>query len=306
MNLLRRLFSKSLGKAAGETLPAGVPEDRVAGMLTNEERVWLRNYAATEYSGAGAIVELGCFVGSGSIALAEGLLDSRRHPNAKVHAYDRFVWDKFLQAWWIERGFPPPRINGDSLLPEFLERTARWKHWLVVHEQDLNAAQWDETPIEFLFIDAMKSPRLAEAITQAFFPYLIPGLSFVAHQDFAHFFTSWIHLLQFRLRDCFEALGATPGSSTVLFRCLKVPGNEQLHRLSLNNATHGEIEAAFDYSLGVVSEHQKRNVMAAKAMAYIHRGDLARAGEVLAAIGAAGIEGGEVESVRQILEERLG
>ena len=173
------------------------------GMIIDQERAWLRDYAATTCTGVGAIVDLGCFVGSSTIALAEGLVDNRKHPDAKVHAYDRFLWDEFLQMWWNKQGFSPPQISGDSLLPEFLLRTSTWKDQIIVHQEDLNTARWGKTPIEFLFIDAMKSPELAEAIARAFFPYLISGFSYVAHQHFAHFFAFWIHLLQFKLRNRF-------------------------------------------------------------------------------------------------------
>lgn len=225
MNPLRRLFAKhSTKQTAASMLPGGA----ALGMINAKERAWLRNYAATGYTAAGAMVDLGCFVGSSTIALADGLRNNRKFPNAKVHAYDRFLWDQFLQTWWTKRGFPSPQISGDCFLPEFLRRTSPWKDQIIVHKQDLKFAQWDETPIEFLLIDAMKSPDLAETIARAFFPYLLPGCGFVAHQDFSHFFTSWIHLLQFRLRNCFEVVAAIPKSGTVVFRCLKTPAEEDL------------------------------------------------------------------------------
>jgi hypothetical protein len=304
MNPLQRLFPKHSPKQAA-WMPPRPLGDAVVGMITDKERAWLRNYAATRYTAAGAIVDLGCFVGSSTIALADGLRDNRKHPDAKVHAYDRFLWNEFLRTWWSKRGFPTPQLSGDSLLPEFLRRTSPWKDQIIVHKEDLNIARWDKTPIEFLFVDAMKSPELAEAITRAFFPYLISGFSFVAHQDFAHFWTSWIHLLQFKLRNCFEVVAEVPKSSTVVFRCLKTPTADDLNLLSLSDSTFSEIEAAFDYSLGVVSADQKPSIMAAKAMAYIHRGDLERADEVVGAIDAGRSRGRQLEAVRTILEQRL-
>ena len=304
MNPLRRLFSKHSPKQA-VWMPPRPLTDAAVGMINDRERAWLRDYAATRYTAAGAIVDLGCFVGSSTIALADGLRDNRKHPETKVHAYDRFLWDEFLQTWWNKKGLSAPQISGDSLLPEFLRRTRRWKDQIVVHEEDLNIARWDKTPIELLFIDAMKSPELAEAIAREFFPHLMSGVSYVAHQDFAHFFTSWIHLLQFKLRNCFEVVGEVPKSSTVVFRCLRKPTANDLNLLSLSNATASEIEAAFDYSLGLVSDDEKPNIMAAKAMAYIHHGDFERAGEVLSAIRAGPSRGRGPETVRTILEQRL-
>jgi hypothetical protein len=175
---------------------------------------------------------------------------------------------------------------GGSFLPEFLRRTQKWQDQIVVHEEDLRYARWEEEPIEFLFIDAMKSPELATAIASEFFPQLVPGQSYVAHQDFAHYYTSWIHLLQFRLRDCFEVIADIPGSGTVVFRCQRKLSPGQWGDLSLASAPPAEIEAAFAYSMGLVSEDKKINALAAKAMAYVHRGELERARQVLEATAA--------------------
>jgi hypothetical protein len=174
----------------------------------------------------------------------------------------------------------------------------------VVHEEDLRYARWEEEPIEFLFIDAMKSPELATAIASEFFPQLVPGQSYVAHQDFAHYYTSWIHLLQFRLRDCFEVITDIPGSGTVVFRCQRKLSPGQWGDLSLVSAPLAEIEAAFEYSMGLVSEDKKTNVIAAKAMAYVHRGELERARQVVEAT-AAGTKslGEELEMTRAMLNQ---
>lgn len=41
-------------------------------MLTDREREYLRTFALKEYAGQGAIVDLGCWLGSSTIALATG------------------------------------------------------------------------------------------------------------------------------------------------------------------------------------------------------------------------------------------
>jgi hypothetical protein len=304
MNLFQRLFgSKNKGVPVCAQLPAG-HADEVVGMITNRERGWFRNYAATTYTGAGAIVDLGCFVGSSTIAFAEGLLANDKVADSRVHAYDRFVWNDFFKAWWEKKALPSPRVIDDSILAEFLHRTSRWKDQIVVHQEDLNRTRWNGAPIEFLLIDAMKSAELAEAIARAFYPYLMPGVSYVAHQDFWHYFTSWIHLLQFRLRDCFEVVADVPKSGTVVFRCLKTPTADDLSGLPFSSAPSREIEEAFAYSLGLVSEDKWPNIIAAKAMAYIHRGELDKAQELLKETYA-GTQSLGLEKVRAILAQRF-
>jgi hypothetical protein len=66
MKLLPRLFPSRRPASASD----------VVGMIVEQECAWFRSYAAGLYSGAGAIVDLGCFVGSTTISLAQGLRQS--------------------------------------------------------------------------------------------------------------------------------------------------------------------------------------------------------------------------------------
>jgi hypothetical protein len=279
----------------------------VVGMVMDQERVWFRSYAADVYSGAGAIVDLGCFVGSTTISLAQGLLANRTARAAKIHAYDRFLWDDFIKDWWKAKDLPSPDVVDNSFLPEFLKRTLPWKDQIIVHREDLSVAHWDDGPIEFLLVDAMKSSELAESIAHTFFSFLIPGKSYVAHQDFAHFFTSWIHLLQFRLQDSFVVAADIPNSGTVVFRYHTQFAPEAFSDLSLRSAPVEEIEAAFEYSLRLVSDDKKPNVVAAKAMAYLHRGDVDRAREVVEAKRwEATSLSQELEMVKRLIRQQTG
>ena len=138
------------------------------GMTSQREQRWLRNYAACSYRGIGAIVDLGCLLGATTISLAEGLALNRNAKHAKIHAYDLFTWDEGFDAWakgWAEGKEVEGLFTvGGTFLPEFLRRTEKWRNYIVVHEQDLQHARWEHGPIEFLFIDAMKSPEVAGAI----------------------------------------------------------------------------------------------------------------------------------------------
>lgn len=257
------------------------PATNPVGMLVEQECDWFRTYAADIYSGAGAIVDLGCFVGSSTISLAQGLRSNRAAKTAKIHACDNFVWEDWMQRWWKEKGLAPPELEAGSFLPEFLKRTSPWKDQIILHHEDLAVSRWDDGPIEFLLVDVMKTAEVAEAITRNFFSFLIPGTSYIAHQDFAHWLTSWISLLQFRLRDSFALAADVPNSGTVVFHYRKPFSPEAVGDLSMTSVTAEEIEAAFDYSLGLVCDSKKPNVVAAKAMAYLHRGDVDRAREVI-------------------------
>jgi hypothetical protein len=275
------------------------------GMIVEQECDWFRTYAADIYTGTGAMVDLGCFVGSTTICLAQGLAANRAAKTAKIHAYDRFLWEEWMKLWWEAKGLPPPELEAGSFLPEFLKQTSPWQDQIIVHPGDLALSRWDNGPIEFLLVDVMKSSDLAESIARNFFSFLVPGKSYVAHQDFAHSWTSWIHLLQFRLRDSFAVAKDLPKSGTVVFRYQKQFSPETVGELSMTSVAEEEIEAAFEYSLGLVSDSKKPNVVAAKAMAYLHRGDVDRAREVVEANrwGATSL-GQDLEGVESLIRER--
>src|SRR6266568_5930330 len=231
------------------------------GMTSRPEQRWLRNYAAQRYRGVGAIVDLGCFLGATTIALAEGLELNRKANRKQIYAYDLFIWNKRYEAWARGKEVEGLFTIGGSFLPEFLRRTQNWRDYIVIHEEDLRHARWEHGPIEFLFIDAMKSPEVATAIASNFFLHLVPAKSYVAHQDFPHCFAAWIHFLTFRLRDYFRFVADLPQSS--LFRLEREIEPQALVRdLSPAAVSSAEIEAAFDYSISLVGADKFNKVKA--------------------------------------------
>jgi hypothetical protein len=275
------------------------------GMTVRQEQEWLRNYAAQSYRGLGAIVDLGCFLGATTISLAEGLALNRRRKRKQIHVFDLFRWDEFHETWAEGREVEGLLAVGASFLPEFLRRTQKWRGYIVVHEEDLSQTQWKNGPIEFLFVDAMKSPKIATAIASTFFPNLIPGKSYLAHQDFAHYYTVWIHFLTFRLRNHFSFVADLPQSS--LFRLEREIEPQALAgELSPATISSGEIEAAFDYSISLVGDDKKANVIAGKAMAYAGRDELTRAHEIMtqSRYGPASRDD-EFNTVKALIERKL-
>ena len=73
---------------------------------------------------------------------------------------------------------------------------------------------------------------------------------------------------------------------------------------ALNLAPASEIEDAFAYSMEIVSEDKRPNIVAARAMAYIHRAEFERADEILKTIpeGTKSL-GREIEQVRALLQQ---
>ncbi len=156
-------------------LPAEVTS--VRSMLDYQEQQYLTWLTSEKFENRGAIVELGCWLGSGSVALAEGL--RRRGSQAVIHSFDLFRWEPFMRAAADE-----PLSEGDDFLPLYLKETSAYARFIQPHKQDLMNYTWDGGPIELLFVDSAKTWDLLNAVLRGFGNHLIPGFSRVVLQDF--------------------------------------------------------------------------------------------------------------------------
>jgi hypothetical protein len=276
-------------------------------MTSSQEQSYLIDYARSEYKGIGEIVDLGCWLGSTTISLVKGLRKNAGIDDAadrKVHAYDLFRWhasmDPIVAGTALAGRFEP----GDSILEEFERRTAKWSRSIRVYPGDICEIGWGGEPIEFLLIDAMKTWKVTEGIVKHFYPPLIPNESIVLQQDFAHYYTSWIHLLQYRFRDHFALHHDVPRSASTVFRYLDpIPEELLIQPFSFDAFGDDEIDAAFDLSLETVREEKRHEVAAAKVMTFIHMGDEDRARATLEQFLKTGIQlKAGLRTVRDMLE----
>lgn len=191
--------------------PDAQPGSYAFGMLGLEERKLLYHLARDFYTGAGAVIDAGAFCGASACALAAGLRDN---PGAQawrdrrvLHAYDLFIANHPYLIDSIEAGFGRKLRLGESFLPLFEDAVREFSSLIEIHPGDLRRATWDENaPIEILFIDAAKNLLLSDRIMQLFLPSLIPGKSFVIHQDFYHPGTFFLVVVMDFLREHFSIM----------------------------------------------------------------------------------------------------
>ncbi|MEJ6485422.1 glycosyltransferase family 4 protein [Nostoc punctiforme UO1] len=251
------------------------------GMTAAPEQVFLQDYAQHEYSGKGEIIDLGCWLGSATISVAKGLEKNLKVTvkDKRIHAYDLFIWepsymDNCVKGTSIEGRYK----QGDSFLDEFVRRISSWSHSISVYPGDVVKIGWNQRPIEYLFVDAMKSWELTKSIFLNFYPHLIPITSLIHYNDFAHFYTAWIHLLIYKLKPYFKH-HCNLYQAAVFQYVNPLP----IDTLLLDQDTpftifsYEDIERAFEYSLEIVIEELRPNIAAAKVMAFIHWGDLKQA-----------------------------
>ncbi len=259
----------------------------LVGMTWPMERSFLHWYSKNLFQNKGEIIDLGSWFGSTVAPLARGLSESNIPENDRkkcIHAYDRFKWvpsfdyaNTTKRAGWVGKYQP-----GQSFLSEFQEIIEPWKESIVIHVGDILQHDWSGRPVEFMHIDAMKSWDLTRKIIQEFFPFLIENVSFMAHQDFAHYGSPWIHLAMYRFKEYLKPVYHVPGTCTVIFQCAKKLTSD-LACLSLEpeEFSKTEVDEAFAYSMGLVPPAKKSCIAACKAMHYLTQRQLELAQEVI-------------------------
>lgn len=278
-------------------------------MTSLQERSFVLQYATKEFKGEGAIVDLGCWLGSFTFPLAIGLRANPRLRKGEsyIHAYDLFRWQAWMNPTVANTRLAGRYQEGDDFRAAFTEQIAPVADFVAIHPGDLNQEKWDPAaPIEYLLIDAMKSWELTNSVVRNFFPALRPGLSRVHHQDFVHYFTPWIHLLMYRFRQYFEPLAYVPEGSYVFAYREQIPSELLEKSYGFADFSSEETAAAFAYSLQLLPAAGRPNVFAARIMTYIHRQDWTGARAEFDRVRAAGIPvERELGLVEKLLDSHL-
>ena len=248
-------------------------------MVSMDQRRYLCEYARDEFTGSGEIVDLGCWLGSSTVPLAVGL-EANPKPAARdrsIHAHDLFRWDvvmgDFVKGTPLEGRYEA----GDDFQDAFRQYVSPWRHRIIVRPGDLGTLTWPDGPIEFLFVDAMKSWALADNIARHFFAALIPGTSLVFHHDFSHYYTPWIPLLMHRLRDYLVPVRPIPRTA-VLFRAVApIPTDVLARGWSSSDFDDAEVDEAYRYAVSCTGPGGAPDLRVSKLMLWVHQGDLERA-----------------------------
>lgn len=214
------------------SVPAEVK--KIPTMLTDEEGRMLRWLTEFEFTGAGAICELGSFVGGSTARLAFGLSRNRRSKGV-IHAFDRFECAESMKADLLySKGIP--RFEGIDILPVARKLLSAFASLISFHKGDVNAMQWEHGPIEILFIDIAKTADTADHIARHYFPHLIPGRSIVVHQDYFHHHNPWCAIQMEMLAGKFDLVGYAQDNSA-LFRLKEKLSEEDLQSCSWHLAS---------------------------------------------------------------------
>lgn len=164
-------------EAAEVDLP---PLPEVPGMTSEAEGRYLYWLTSRAYMGAGAVVEVGSWLGCSTIHLAAGLKEAGHHRS--LHCFDQFQW---RHGHHMKAALP--LRTGDDFQPYFERNVRLFYPYVQVTKTTIRDISWRGGPIEILFLDAPKTLVDLASIFAAFGPSLVPGLSLVVFQDYQHF-----------------------------------------------------------------------------------------------------------------------
>ena len=187
---------------------------KVPGMISNSDRRYLYWLASQCYTGTGAVVEVGTWLGLSTIHLGAGLRDAGW--DDVLHCYDRFRWS----AGHAAKARLPLR-SGDDFQPYFERNVRPIYPGVKVTRGDLADLVWTGGPIEILFLDAPKHlPAISDTLA-VFGPALVPGLSLIALQDYTHFPSYSLAAVLSTLGDHLELVHVVERGGTASFAVRK-------------------------------------------------------------------------------------
>ncbi len=288
-------------KRSGALSPDSIPGAQIPAMITQDESAFYEECARSSTGKPGAIVDLGCWLGGTSVALARGIMTANgERQREKVLGFDLFRWEK-----WMPTDVPYCLYQtGDSFLPEARRLTRDHGGGKVeLFQADLTTYNWTGGPIKILLVDAMKTEALARQIAQSFYPSLSPG-ALLIHQDFKHFHTTWIHLLHYELRNYFQLSRVVRNGTSVAFEARKtIPLEAAKRATDFGKLSDDQIDECFRRSIDLVGHDDCVNVAAAHVMHYLHLGRKDRAQVTLERYRAMG-KTGDLAVVINRLESR--
>jgi hypothetical protein len=181
--------------AATQAIPGMIRQD------TMKYYKWL----GSRVSGRGAVVELGCWLGQSTAALAEGLADNPAFNGRKLQVFDKFEWDAWLcdyvacfeQELRMEGhslAASPPQA-GDSYLDAFNASCAAHRDLIETHpcylynegeSGHLPPLNWSGEPIELIIDDLGNASAMIERVWAIFAPSFIPGVTILVLHQYGH------------------------------------------------------------------------------------------------------------------------
>lgn len=159
-------------------------------MMTVEEKSLLFHLARDHYTGQGAIVDAGLFLGASTEAFSQGLKTAGKAAPGIIHAYDIALWnsagfDKYLEhPDVINKAGAIAYKDGEDYFPLLQRLLAQHLDLIDFRIGDIVKEVRADGPVEIAFFDCLKNYERDWAVFKALGPHYIPGKTFVIQQDY--------------------------------------------------------------------------------------------------------------------------
>ncbi|MDQ7059449.1 MAG: hypothetical protein Q9N62_14045 [Ghiorsea sp.] len=173
-----------------------IPVCPVPSMLTQDEMRYY-HYISQFYSGVGAVIEIGPWIGSSTYNIVGGLLANPAFTADKcLYVYDDFVWRSSWMDKWLVDTKMKPLANLDSFQPLFHKMTEKLSSHIEAKamklmdtgdNEDVPWFTWEHGPVELCFIDCGRALVMNETWYQALEPHFIPDRTIIIMQDWQNF-----------------------------------------------------------------------------------------------------------------------
>ena len=137
-------------------------------------------YHASKAPDGSALVELGTWLGSGTLPLIQGVASSAR--DVEVHSYDDFV----IRGNEVDKAalYGVSLKDGQDSLPLVKKWLSGYKVKLHLHKGEITETKWNKRPIYMYIDDACKYKDNFLKALRIFSPYWIPGQALIVLMDF--------------------------------------------------------------------------------------------------------------------------
>lgn len=182
-------------------------------MMKPQELDILYSLAKNHFTGRGCIIDAGLFMGASTRCFYEGL---RRNPNVSqfsIRSYELAVKNRFMPN--IPQLQP---INEGDSYRHVLEDAFASFEGVDLHIGDICNEQHDGSPIEIMFLDVLKLPRILHHVNGSFMPSLVVG-GILVQQDFFWPFAWWINGWMNYFSDYFDLVESA--ETTAVFQLVK-------------------------------------------------------------------------------------
>ena len=129
-----------------------------------------------------SIIEVGCWLGAGTIPLASGIRERQSQGSVQLHCFDRWQANEAEIEKAARQGVH--LTPGEDLLPHIQRALKPLDVPVNYHKGDIREAHWSEGPISVYVDDASKIPKLFYHSLATFGPYWVAGSTIILLMDY--------------------------------------------------------------------------------------------------------------------------